>query len=277
MRLSVALAVLLSAGAASAAGERLDIADATLPQLVVADVPFTANVTVTNRMEEPVTAVLYGALYAGEGGPCGAQTSERWRGVVSLAPAYAELELAPGETRAYPPRGTWTWRIEGALAPEDATYEVCVFVGTRGTAGLVHEDLWSAPLHVRPWNEPPYAAFTWSPTVANVTTPFVFRASADDPEGDAVTFAWDFGDRTAKGAATAVGPEATHRFYPEGEYRVTLAAHDGFATTRVTRTVTVLPEDTPTPADPEETPNETPLSAGVLVGVGVAALFLRRR
>lgn len=282
VRLTVALAVLLLAGPAAAAGERVDIVALRVPGLVIADLPFTANVTLVNRLDEPVTTVVYAALYAAEGeGPCGAQTGKRWRGVVSFAPAYAEVALAPGETRPYPAEGAkWTWRIDAEAVPEDAAYEVCVFAGEQGAAappgGLAYDDLWSTRVHVRPWNEAPRADFAWSPPTANVTTPFTFRAHAEDDDGDPVTFQWDFGDRTAKGQATAEGQEATHRFFPEGDYRVMLAASDGFVTTRVAKTVHVLAEDVPTPPAPagEEPDAEAPAAGALVLMLLVAVVAL---
>lgn len=48
-----------------------------------------------------------------------------------------------------------------------------------------------------------------------------FRAEARDPEGQPLALAWDFGD-----GATALTPEARHRYEQGGRYLVTLRAED---------------------------------------------------
>ncbi len=50
----------------------------------------------------------------------------------------------------------------------------------------------------------------------------IFRASAEDPGGDAVSYSWDFGD-----GATAEGAEVSHAYADDGEYTVTAVASDG--------------------------------------------------
>jgi PKD repeat protein len=56
------------------------------------------------------------------------------------------------------------------------------------------------------------------------------RASSD-PDGDALTFAWDFGD-----GAAATGPTATHAYADNGEFTVVLTVSDG----RLSGTATVM-------------------------------------
>jgi peptide/nickel transport system substrate-binding protein len=60
-----------------------------------------------------------------------------------------------------------------------------------------------------------------SPTVVDVGSPVSFAVTATDPEGDAVAFAWDFGDGT-----NGTGANPTHRFEAPGQYVVAVAARD---------------------------------------------------
>ncbi len=69
-------------------------------------------------------------------------------------------------------------------------------------------------------NTSPTAGFTFSIKDEVVT----FDASAStDPDGDPLTFGWDFGDGTA---LTAVGPLATHTYQDGGSFHVSLRVAD---------------------------------------------------
>lgn len=57
-----------------------------------------------------------------------------------------------------------------------------------------------------------------------------------DPDGDALSFAWDFGD-----GATGVGPTPTHVFEQAGDFTTTLTVSDGSLTTVDSIVVTVRP------------------------------------
>ncbi|MGB0649892.1 MAG: PKD domain-containing protein [Rhodothermales bacterium] len=62
-----------------------------------------------------------------------------------------------------------------------------------------------------------------------------FNASAStDPNGDALTFAWDFGD-----GATGSGETASHTYTAAGEYTVVLTASDGVLTGTDSLTVSI--------------------------------------
>jgi PKD repeat protein len=49
-----------------------------------------------------------------------------------------------------------------------------------------------------------------------------FAASASDPDGDPLTYSWDFGDGTMD-----KGESLFHVFYDEGQFKVTLTVSDG--------------------------------------------------
>jgi hypothetical protein len=72
-------------------------------------------------------------------------------------------------------------------------------------------------------NRPPVPVIT-SPapnTTFEAGTTMIFTGSATDPDGDAVTLAWDFGD-----GKSAAGAPTSHAFAVPGTYRVTLTATD---------------------------------------------------
>lgn len=95
-------------------------------------------------------------------------------------------------------------------------------------------------------NAPPVAAFTAGATVA-AGTPLAFDGSgSSDPDGDALTFGWDFGDGGRGGAS-----QLAHVFATSGSYAVTLTVADGrggTAATQQTITVTEGPAPGPTVA-----------------------------
>ena len=81
-------------------------------------------------------------------------------------------------------------------------------------------------------------AFINAPPLAKISSPaeilfvggahdeFVFDASGStDPDGEPLTYHWDFGDNT-KGR----GPKAAHTFDKPGRYQVTLAVRDSSGT-----------------------------------------------
>lgn len=123
-------------------------------------------------------------------------------------------------------------------------------------------------------NGTPAADFGFTPTAPTVGEDVAFTPSVTDPEGDAVTLDWDFGD----GAQSAEGAP-THSFASEGTYTVVLTVTDEHgAFTTVSHQVTVVesdpveeqppPPQDPGPADPGTggATTETP-GAGAPTGV----------
>lgn len=71
-------------------------------------------------------------------------------------------------------------------------------------------------------NRPPTVGFTWTPQSPNEGEAVAFDATASDPDGDALSYAWDFGDGTT---STQVDP--SHTYDDNGTYQVKLAVSDG--------------------------------------------------
>jgi large repetitive protein len=67
-------------------------------------------------------------------------------------------------------------------------------------------------------NAAPASDFTWVASGLRVT----FSEQASDPDGDALSYSWDFGD-----GATSTGANPTHDYPAGGSYTVTLTVDDG--------------------------------------------------
>jgi len=145
---------------------------------------------------------------------------------------------------------SFTWEFgDGATgAGEDpthiyaaaGTYTVVLSVtGSDGTTSV--ED--TAEIEVKaapgapPANSAPSASFTFAPAGPVAGEVVSFTEQVSDPDGDAVTLSWDFGD-----GATSTGSSPTHAYLVAGSYTVVLTATDehGAATTTF-QTLTVAP------------------------------------
>ncbi|MEK6976219.1 MAG: PKD domain-containing protein [Candidatus Thermoplasmatota archaeon] len=85
---------------------------------------------------------------------------------------------------------------------------------------------------VTPPNRAPAAAFNVTATGLTAT---VDASASSDPDGDALTYAWSFGD-----AATATGQTASHTYAVSGTYTVGLTVSDGNHSASTSQDVTVV-------------------------------------
>ncbi len=84
-------------------------------------------------------------------------------------------------------------------------------------------------------SSPPVAAFFAAPVFGTVPLLVNFDASAStDPDGDPITYTWDFGD-----GATATGITPSYTYTVPGSYLVTLTVSDGVLADIFTTTITV--------------------------------------
>lgn len=128
----------------------------------------------------------------------------------------------------------------------------------------------------RPWADP-------GPTrnsVEGSSVPFTAYGSVD-PDGNALTYSWDFGD----GSATQTGYAVSHVFALAGTYTVTLTASDGSLSRSRSALVIVAPAPTPTPTGTpvpaggslgSPTPTPTPLHDSVVRAVRPVKVTIRR-
>ncbi len=88
-----------------------------------------------------------------------------------------------------------------------------------------------------PTNRAPVAAFSISSNPSTVGTILNFNAStSSDPDGNALTYAWTFGD-----TGTATGVTATHAFATAASFTVGLTVSDGKLSNNTTKSLTINP------------------------------------
>jgi PKD domain len=84
-------------------------------------------------------------------------------------------------------------------------------------------------------NNAPVAAFTAASPTIKAGEPLLFTSSSSDPDGDALTQSWDFGDET-RGGGSSIG----HVFVDAGSFAVKLTVADGKGdSSSATQSVTV--------------------------------------
>jgi hypothetical protein len=108
------------------------------------------------------------------------------------------------------------------------------------TGGMSHtysmSDVYRLVFEQPPVNQnPDTPTITPSVTTAEIDEVITFDVSATDPDGDTLTYSWDFGDST-----TGDGASATHAYTEAGTYTVTVTADDGNGgTSTATQSITV--------------------------------------
>jgi serine protease len=116
--------------------------------------------------------------------------------------------------------------------------------------GLARADRLVAQLCGGGANQPPTAAFSSSTSGLTVN---VNGSASSDPNGDALTYAWTFGD-----GGTATGVTASHTYATAGTYTVGLTVNDGHGGTNATSSsVTVGTGGDPDPATPNLTSGQS--------------------
>jgi PKD repeat protein/glucose/arabinose dehydrogenase len=194
----------------------------TSRQFSVGTEPITLLARFENRVPD---AVLQATV---ETGP--ARLTVAFRGATSADPEGGSLSFA------------WEFGDGGTSTEADPSHTyaapgsyVAKLTVTDPLGGVGTEDL---PVTIP--NLPPSPAASATPGIGVVPVTVHFDASATtDPDGDAITFAWDFGD-----GATATGPQADHAFPVPGTHDVTLTAYDFFGASTST-TLAIVAEAPP--------------------------------
>jgi len=70
-------------------------------------------------------------------------------------------------------------------------------------------------------NDPPVAAFSWSPTSVTTLVDVLFTSTSSDPDGTLTSWSWDFGD-----GSSGSGSTVRHKYSALGTYLVTLTVTD---------------------------------------------------
>ncbi|MGZ5340015.1 MAG: PQQ-dependent sugar dehydrogenase [Solirubrobacterales bacterium] len=93
-----------------------------------------------------------------------------------------------------------------------------------------------------PANKSPRPQITASPSSGHAPLGVQFSAAGTlDPDGDAISYAWDFGD-----GGSSAGPAPAHTYAANGSYNVRLTASDGRGGTATTTTVVTVGNTAPT-------------------------------
>jgi PKD repeat protein len=143
---------------------------------------------------------------------------------------------------------TYNWTLDGALL-EDITGETYDFVtnysseGSYKVAVVVSDGKLDVPVRwnitVLNLNRAPVAKASVDVKSQNTGQPFIFNASASsDPDGDPITFLWEFGD-----GGNSTLEIASHVYFKAGNYKVNLTVTDicGTASKAPAVAITVRP------------------------------------
>ncbi|HUR24889.1 MAG TPA: PKD domain-containing protein, partial [Candidatus Thermoplasmatota archaeon] len=120
-------------------------------------------------------------------------------------------------------------------------------------------------------NRAPMAAFAAS---ASGLAASVDGSASSDPDGQALTYAWTFGD-----GSSATGRTASHTYAAAGTYTVTLRASDGSLSSTASKAVTVSKPATATSTSSSSTPTKasTPYSASFTFGGGANEYWMEAK
>ena len=165
--------------------------------------PTTASARAGGRVEFTVTAA------DPDGDPIDALTAD-----LSGLPAGSDAALA---VNAENTSGTFAW----TTLPADIGTFAVRFTATNSQSGSA-----TTRIEIGPPNRPP-TADAGGPYAGSVDAPIHFDGrGSSDPDGDALTVTWEFGD-----GVTGLGAEPAHTYRTEGVFQVTLHASDGFVST----------------------------------------------
>jgi PKD repeat protein len=146
-------------------------------------------------------------------------------------------------TGAYSTDGTAWTSVGRASTALPANPKIGIFALSNGATTVVSPKFDYITIDGPPCGtnqNPVISSATSDKTIGVASFPVNFTAAATDPDGDPLTYAWDFGD-----GGTATGATASHTYTTGGSYSAKLTVSDGKGGS-VTRTIaiTALPPDT---------------------------------
>lgn len=125
---------------------------------------------------------------------------------------------------------------------------------------------------VAPPNHPPTVS-AGGPYMANEASPLPLAWSATDPDADALTYSWDFGDGSTGAGSTL---PLNHAYADNGTYTISITANDGRGgtdTKTAAATITNVPPTAAFPA-PASVPEGSPVTLSLINGVDVSSADL---
>lgn len=165
--------------------------------------------------------------------------------VASTTSGPAPLTVAFDGTRSSDPEGgqlSYEWNFgDGTTSHEAAPTHQYLFAGTYTVRLVITDerlalDFDTVSIEVTAANNPPTVAPSATPTSGTAPLMVQFKANATDPDGDALTYAWDFGD-----SATSASSNPQHTYSAPGTYVASLSVSDGALTTSASVTIVVDP------------------------------------
>ena len=132
---------------------------------------------------------------------------------------------------------TYAWDFKDGTTSTNASPTHTFTAGSYDVTLIVSDGVLAdtATVAITATNTAPVASASASTTQGQAPYSIDFSASAStDPNGDALTFSWDFGD-----GATGSGETVSHTYTAAGEYTVALTASDGHLTGTDSLTVSI--------------------------------------
>ena len=144
------------------------------------------------------------------------------------------------------------------------TFTATVVV-TDGRGGSAQDSVEITTTPPPPENAPPTVALEADKTEGTVPLDVSFSATASDPNGDTLSYTWDFGD----GVTVATGSTQTHTYTDAGTFTATVIVADGRGgSAQDSVKITTTPPESAPPAD-SFTVNNTTTDSDINPGNGV--------
>jgi PKD repeat protein len=200
----------------------------------------TSDADVAPQFDYPRSAggtVIGGPIYAGDQYPAGYHGSVFYGDYAAGVIRRLTLDSQDRVTGTHDFASAWSGGI--ALEPTPTGDLAYVDIGTFANDGVVREITYT------PGNRRPIAAASATPTSGPAPLTVQLDGSrSSDPDGDALTYDWDFGD----GSPNSSAQNPTHVYSRVGSFTARLTVSDGRGAT-ATETVRIAPGESPPTVD----------------------------